>query len=229
MKKYIVVTIKKWNIKNYHLFKPKKNKKWILITNSKKLNFKYLKSIEPKYIFFPHWSKKVSKKIISNFRCICFHETNVPYGRGGSPIQNLIARGHKQTVISAIRMTDKFDAGPVYLKKSLSLVGNAEQIYERASKTIFKMIKTIIKIELKPKRQKGKVVIFKRRTMKQSIIPKNTKSLKKLFDHIRMLDAETYPRAFIKHGNLKILFNKAKISKKSIKANVTIKINSNIK
>ena len=32
-----------------------------------------LKKIKPKYVFFPHWSKKVSKKIIDNFFCICFH------------------------------------------------------------------------------------------------------------------------------------------------------------
>ena len=40
-----------------------------------------------------------------------------------------------------------------------------------------------------------------------------------------MLDAKTYPTAFIKHGNLRIEFKKAKINKKSINASVNIKIN----
>ncbi len=26
------------------------------------------------------------------FECVCFHMTDVPYGRGGSPLQNLIIR-----------------------------------------------------------------------------------------------------------------------------------------
>ena len=49
----------------------------------------------PKYIFFPHWSKKVDTKIVNNYECVCFHETDLPYGRGGSPIQNLILRNQK--------------------------------------------------------------------------------------------------------------------------------------
>ena len=52
-----------------------------------------------------------------------------------------------------------------------------------------------------------------------------TKSLNELYNHIRMLDAKTYPTAFIKHGNLRIEFKKAKINKKSINASVSIKIN----
>ena len=39
-----------------------------------------------------------------------------------------------------------------------------------------------------------------------------------------MLDAKTYPTAFIKYGNLRIEFKKAKISKKTINASASIKI-----
>ena len=71
---------------------------------------------------------------------------------------------------------------------------------------------------------KGKVIKFKRRTMKQNIIPKNIKSLRTLFNHIRMLDAHSYPSAFINYGNLRIEFTKAKINKKNLDANVNIKL-----
>ena len=226
MKKYIVATIKKWNIKQYYLSKPKKSKNWYIITDPKKLTFKYVNSIKPRYIFFPHWSKKVKKKITSNFECICFHATNVPYGRGGSPIQNLIIRNHKKTVITALQMVDKLDAGPIYLKYPLSLNGSAQQIYERAAKIIFNMMKVIIKGKLKPLVQKGRVIKFKRRTMKQNIIPKNIRTLRTLFNHIRMLDAQSYPSAFINYGNLRIEFTKAKINKKNLDANVNIKFTS---
>ena len=56
---YVIATIKQWNINN---FKKIKSKKFILISNPKKLTFKYLNKIKPKYVFFPHWSNKVSKK-----------------------------------------------------------------------------------------------------------------------------------------------------------------------
>ena len=57
------------------------------------------------------------------------------------------------------------DAGPIYLKYPLSLNGSAQQIYERAAKIIFNMIKVIIKGKLKPLVQKGRVIKFKRRTI----------------------------------------------------------------
>ena len=46
--------------------------------------------------------------------------TDLPYGRGGSPLQNLIVRGHKHTMISAIKCVKELDAGPIYLKKPLT-------------------------------------------------------------------------------------------------------------
>jgi methionyl-tRNA formyltransferase len=224
MHKYIIATIKDWNINQYNRSRYKKNKNWFLVTDTKKLTIGYVKSIKPKYIFFPHWSKKVNSKIINNYECVCFHETDVPYGRGGSPIQNLIIRNHKKTIITALKMTDKIDAGPIYLKKQLKLNGNAQQIYERASKKVYKMISIIVKNKIMPEAQKGKIVKFKRRKPKQSVLLKKTKSLSELYNHIRMLDAKTYPTAFIKYGNLRIEFKKAKINKKTINASVSIKI-----
>ena len=40
-----------------------------------------------------------------------------------------------------------------------------------------------------------------------------------------MLDAKSYPLAFINYGNLKIEFKNAKISGKRINATVSIKLN----
>lgn len=225
MHKYIIATIKEWNINQYNRSVYKKRKNWYLVTDMKKLTTTYIKSIKPKYIFFPHWSRKVNSKIINNYECVGFHETDVPYGRGGSPIQNIIIRNLKKTIISALKMTDELDAGPIYLKKSLKLNGNAQEIYERASKKVFKMISIIVKKNIMPVAQKGKVVKFKRRKPKQSVLSKKTKTLEELYNHIRMLDAKTYPTAFVKHGNLRIEFKKAKINKKSVNASVSIKIN----
>ena len=148
MDKYIVATIKDWNIDQYYQSKFTKSKNWFLVTDPSKLTFAYVNSIKPKYIFFPHWSKKVNLKIVSNYECVCFHETDVPYGRGGSPIQNLIARNHKKTTITALKMTDVLDGGPIYFKRKLKLDGNAQQIYERASKIIFNIIGMIVKNEI---------------------------------------------------------------------------------
>ena len=217
---YIIATIKPWNINN---FKKINSKKFILIQDPKKLTFKNLKKINPKYIFFPHWSSKVSKKIIDNFFCICFHETNLPYGRGGSPIQNLIIINKKRSKITAFKMTNHIDAGPIIMKENILLNGNAAQIFQDCSKIIFKMIKKIIssKINLKP--QKGKVKYFKRLT-NNSKIDFNDNSLNKIFNKIRMLDAETYDKAKLVFNKFNYEFFDVIKNRNYLKAKVIIKI-----
>ncbi len=218
---YLVVTQKKWHIDN---FKKVKNKKFRLISNRKKIKYNYISKLKPKLIFFPHWSLKVPKKITEKFKCVCFHETNLPYGRGGTPIQNLIIRKKKNTIISAFIMNDKIDAGDIIKKKPLMLDGSAQEIYERSSKIIFSMIKDIIKMKkIVSYKQKGKITKFKRLANNSEI---NTKvdNLDSIYDHIRMLDAETYKNAFLIKDKISITFFNVKKIKNKLKSNVIIDI-----
>lgn len=148
--------------------------------------------------------------------------TNVPYGRGGTPLQNLIIRGHKKTKLTALKMVKEFDAGPVYLKEPMSLAGRAQDIYYRASQLAAKMIYKIIKEKPIPKPQKGKSVIFKRRRPKDSEILR-CKNITSLYDFIRMLDAEGYPRAFINYQGFIFEFSEPVLSKNKIISKVNIK------
>lgn len=174
-------------------------------------NLESVKELNPRYIFFIHYSNKVPEDIIDNYECVCFHMTDVPYGRGGSPLQNLILKGHKSTKLTALRMTEKFDEGPVYLKKDLSLEGRAQEIYSIQTEMSFSMIKEIIENDIQPIEQTGEPTIFKRRKPHQSNICENEfETLEKVYDFIRMLDAEGYPTAYIDFGNFRIKFNHAK-------------------
>jgi methionyl-tRNA formyltransferase len=219
---YIFCGQHKWNKKIFYKKIRKFPGKWHFIDEKKKLNYKNIKSLNPKYIFFPHWSFKVKASIYKNFECINFHETNLPYGRGGSPIQNLIIRGKKNTVVCALKMTKDFDSGPIYLKRKLSLNGSAEEIFERASKIYLEMIKKIMKQKIIPKKQSGKPVYFKRRTPKESEITGKIKKINDLFNHIRMLDADGYPKSYILNKKFKFEFKNAKKTKKKIIAKVLI-------
>lgn len=219
---YIVATIRPWNIEVYKESLRHLPGKWHLITHPKQLTFARLKRLDPRYIFFPHWSQKIKPEIIRDFECVCFHMTDVPYGRGGSPLQNLIVRGKETTKITALRMTERFDAGPVYIKRSLSLHGRAEDIYRRAAAVVGRMITEMVRKELKPKPQRGKVVVFKRRTPEQSEITPDINSLKKLYDHIRMLDAEGYPKAYLSAGRWRFEFSHVTRHKDHLTAQVNI-------
>lgn len=180
------------------------------ITESDQLNFKFLSDLKPKFIFFPHWSSIVSSDIHENFECIIFHMTDLPFGRGGSPLQNLIVRGLSETKVCAIKCVAGLDAGPIYLKRSLSLDGTAQQIYFRASRVIEEMILEIVENKPQLTEQAGEAVVFKRRSPHESKIS-NFRSVDELYNFIRMLDADGYPHAFIECGELRIEFRNAKV------------------
>lgn len=148
--------------------------------------------------------------------------TDVPYGRGGSPLQNLIVRGHKDTRLTALRMVREMDAGPVYVKRDLSLKGSAADIYERAGELSFEIIQWIIGNQPEPEPQSGEPVVFKRRKPEQSILPRSG-SLEGLYDHVRMLDAPTYPLAFIDYGEFVIEFSDARVEGRELNASVKIR------
>src|SRR5690606_5236056 len=135
--------------------------------------------------------------------------TDVPYGRGGSPLQNLIVRGHKETKLSALRCVAEMDAGPVYMKAPLSLVGTAEDILRRAAAETEKMSWRFIAEQPQPIPQTGEVVAFKRRRPADgSLAPLS--ELEKAYDYIRMLDGEGYPPAFIETEHFHIDFTNAR-------------------
>ena len=117
-----------------------------------------------KAIFIPYWSWKIPSDIIANYECVGFHCTDLPFGRGGSPIENLIARGFDHTKLSVFRMNDKFDAGPIYLKRDLSLAGDMNAILNRIDRLIAAIIFGMIENWPTPQPQTGEVVIFKRKT-----------------------------------------------------------------
>jgi methionyl-tRNA formyltransferase len=122
-------------------------------------------------------------------------------------------------------MTADFDAGPVYQKRALSLEGSsAEEIYIRASRASCEMAVEIALAEPVPQPQIGPVVSFRRRKSADSILP-DTDSLCEVFDHIRMLDADGYPSAFVVVGGLRIEFSRATLYHDGVRADVRISVN----
>ena len=125
-----------------------------IIKNKEKLTIRNIINVNPKYIFFPHWSYLVPKEIFNKYNCIAFHASPLPYGRGGSPIQNMIKRGFKKTKVCAFKINSTIDGGPIYCQSDLSLIGNGEQIYQRLYKSISRMTKKIISMDIIPQNQK---------------------------------------------------------------------------
>ena len=220
MKKVVIATIKSWNSRNAYKFKELYKDKYevVIITDKRELSEKNIRSINPEWIFFPHWSWIIPPELYEKYTCVVFHITDLPFGRGGSPLQNLIQRKIYHTKISAIQVEEGIDTGKIYLKKDFYIgIGSAEEIFIAASQIIFfDMIPYILENKPIPQAQEGELIVFKRRRPEESNLQKaEIKNLDDFYDFVRMLDAEGYPKAFFKINNLKIEFSE--VHKKSNK------------
>lgn len=218
---YVIVSSRKWHDNLAQNLSSRLDKEIYYIKEKTELAYEHLKKLNATRIFFPHWSYKIPEEIYNNFECIIFHMTDVPFGRGGSPLQNLISRGIYETQISAIKCVEELDAGPVYLKRPLALYGSAEEIFIRANKIIEEMIIYIINQSPDPIPQQGEVIEFKRRKPEDGNI-EHLEHLQQVFDYIRMLDADGYPRAFIETEHFRIEFERASLKLDSVIADVKI-------
>jgi methionyl-tRNA formyltransferase len=211
MKTYALLTDKPWH---NQLFKQLQNYdlgNWVRIETKEELVNGCLSELNPEIIFIPHWSYILPKSIFENFECIVFHMTDLPYGRGGSPLQNLIINGHTETKLSALKVSARIDEGPIYLKKDLSLEGSAKEIFSRSTDLIEEMIIEIIVKSPIPEKQFGEPIFFSRRRPEESNIS-NADSLNDVYNHIRMLDAEGYPHAYFETQNIRFEFTNADFS-----------------
>ena len=186
------------------------------------LSIKALVDFNPDYVFFAHWNWTVKNEIHENFNCVVFHTAPLPYGRGGSPIQNLILEGFKETPVCAIKMITELDSGPIYASSNISLTGTLKDIFSRLNVAVNDLIIEITDYKPSAIPQRGEPHIFKRLTIKDNEIPIGLK-LEKIYDRIRMLDHKDYPNAFITYDNIKIEFSSAKLVRDSIEVVCVIK------
>jgi len=222
---YILLSEKKWHGELFVNLKKdyREQVDWMLINKRDDFTISKLAELNPKKIFIPHWSYLIDKAIYEKYECIVFHMTDLPFGRGGSPLQNLIVRGLKETKISAIRVNSGIDTGDIYAKETLSLEGTAKEIFERATPIVQKMIKKIIDDKIDPKPQVGEPVIFKRRKPEDSNLS-FLQELEQVYDYIRMLDCEGYPNAYVETVNFKFDFSNARFNKELNVINANVRV-----
>lgn len=183
-----------------------KKNKILHIRKKSDLTLSLLRKFQPDLIFFPHWNWIVEKEIFNEFKCIVFHTAPLPYGRGGSPIQNLIQRGHTASPVCAIAMSDGIDSGPIYDQEEISLDGSLSEIFKRLGCAVNEMMRRLIQHLPEPIEQAGEAIIFKRLGHKDNEISFDL-DFEEFYNAVRMLDDSSYPSAYLKMENLVIEFS----------------------
>jgi methionyl-tRNA formyltransferase len=173
-------------------------------------------SCNPDLILFYGWSWMISKDIISKYKCIMLHPSKLPKYRGGSPIQNQIIRGEKDSAVTLFLMNEKVDAGPIIFQKSMSLSGSINDIFNRIVELGYQGTMQFLNNPINGIKQvEEDATYFERRTKEQSEI--TLKELKEqpseyIHNKVRMLQ-NPYPLPyFITFDNKKLFIHKTSVS-----------------
>jgi methionyl-tRNA formyltransferase len=149
-------------------------------------------------------SRIVEKEFLDlNINNIVVHASDLPLGKGFSPLQWQILGGSNIIPITLFEAVKDVDAGPYYIKSEISLQGSElyGELRSILGKKIIEMsLQFIDEIQiLMPIEQIGDESFFPRRKMKDDEINPN-KSINELFNHFRIADNENFPLFFYYSG-----------------------------
>lgn len=108
---------------------------------------KELVTIECDLIVVAAYGQILPKAVLDHAPCINLHASILPRYRGASPIQQSLLGGDKETGITAMRMEEGLDTGPILAVERLSIADDetAESLFERLTETAAQMTPKVLR------------------------------------------------------------------------------------
>ena len=131
------------------------------------------------------------------------HESDLPNGRGWSPLAWQILEGKNKIVVSLIELAEKVDSGAICKQETLHLDGTelANEIHEKSALVKTSLIDWLLnQDEVKPFYQLGKATYYPRRTPADSELDIH-KTIAEQFNLLRICEPR-FP-AFFNYGGRK--------------------------
>ena len=184
-----------------------KKKYFDYFKNNKKYIFKKVydyKNLKCDVLFLISYTKILPLKYFSKVRLpLVIHESNLPNGRGCSPIMWEILKKKKNFYGSIIELKEKVDTGRILLKDKFYIdpTDLYDEIRDKQSQANIKIVKKFLEIypKIKFKHQKGIPTYFRHRSIKDSKLNIN-KSIKSQFNLMRINNNKSWPSFFYVNG-----------------------------
>jgi methionyl-tRNA formyltransferase len=139
-----------------------------------------------------------------NHRNLVVHASDLPEGRGWSPLSWLILQGENQIPVCLLEGIEALDAGPIIYKDWLLFEGHElnSEMRESLGQAHIKLCQRFLAENSPPAGvpQKGNATFFNRRRSSDSQLNVN-KTIQEQFNLLRIVDNERYPAFFILHGH----------------------------
>lgn len=155
-------------------------------------------------ILFMLGCTKIFNNLHLNKHNIVIHESELPKGKGWSPLTYQILEGKNEIPITLFEAVKEMDAGDIYITDYISLTGY--ELYDEIKnkqglKTIELALRFINNInKLKKVKQMGESTFYKRRTPIDSELDIN-KTISEQFNLLRVCSNDLYPAFIIINNN----------------------------
>lgn len=146
--------------------------------------------------------------LAKNLHNIVIHESNLPNGKGWSPASWNILEGRNKLTLTLFEANEKYDAGDIYFKDTISLSGD-ELADEWRKKIALKKLDMCIQFVSNLKYYESHKTPQELTNIQESFYPKRTpvdskldvnKSIQDQFNLLRIVDNELYPAYFELNG-----------------------------
>ena len=149
--------------------------------------------------------------LVRNRVNLVVHESDLPKGRGFSPLTWQILAGENEIPIVLLHMSHEVDAGPVVFRDLLHFEGNEllEELRAVQGKATIALCRRFLEASILPKGlpQSGSPTHYSRRFPGDSRLDPN-KSIAAQFNLLRVVDNDKYPAFFELAGQRYILYIK---------------------
>lgn len=148
--------------------------------------------------------EKIFKKLKMNKHNLVVHESDLPKGKGWSPVTWQVLEGKNEIPVTLFEAVNDIDAGPIYGKEYIKLKGNEllPEIKHKQGLATQKLILDFVKKfpSLSGEQQIGEETFYPKRGVKDSKLDIKA-SIEEQFDLLRVCDNERYPAYFIHRGH----------------------------
>ena len=148
--------------------------------------------------------ESIFKNLSFNKHNLVVHESALPKGKGWSPLTWQILEGTTEIPITLFEAAESVDSGVIYEQAYIQFEGHEllEELKHKQGETTIELILNFIEKypKIEGKSQQGEDSFYPKRTAKDSQL--NTdKTLKELFNQLRVCDNERYPAFFELNGH----------------------------
>ncbi len=157
--------------------------------------------------FYLSFSRIVPNAVLSKFKNnLVVHESNLPHGRGWSPLTWQILEGKEEIAIALFEASDRVDSGPIYLKSHMRFKGSElfAQLKDIQAVATIKLCREFIEsypaVLSDAGEQHGESSFYVKRTPSDSQLD-SSKSIREQFNLLRVADNSAYPAHFEIDGN----------------------------